>query len=85
MPSAVPSWSLLPAALVAGCSPGLPAKATLGRTECLPSLRQGQGTLWNAPPQSWSSRKGIIGKRCDINQEPFFPFRLNDLSVHLLS
>lgn len=23
-------------------------------------------------PQSWSSRKGIIGKRCDINQEPFF-------------
>lgn len=84
MPSAVPSWSLLPAALVAGCSPGLPAKATLGRTECLPSLRQGQGTLRTAP-QSWSSRKGIIGKSCDINQEPFFPFRLNYLSMHLPS
>lgn len=50
MPSAVPSWSLLPAALVAGCSPGPPAKATLSRAECLPNLRQGQGTAWNAPP-----------------------------------
>lgn len=47
---AVPSWSLLPAALGAGCSPGPPAKATLGRAEGLPSLRQGQRTAWNAPP-----------------------------------